>query len=738
MRSSRAAAARAVLRRACLNPKPTPRAVVLASVPAPRAAARAASRAGGSSAPPPVLPLMPAPRAVLEHTPPSPALAFCTGTRSPCTGPRACVAPQAAACAAAVQSACTGALPPLQGRSTPAACCPASSAGCQRCPFKLRRAAAEIRRQKSEHPARPDRGRTLGDEVGRSFFFDPILSAQKVSAGRTRGLAGGACTSERGARHCGMPGHRNAGIAEQAPGQNNAGIADQAHALVLTAAAEDALPAPAPVQAELVAAAHAAACAATHADLLKNKLDQVVQRGEKMWTHAQAMKDKTEAKAEQIQQQVSDLTRRQDSAMATAEALGTARGDVRAAQLSPGALGKRSSASTPSKPAKRNPLRDCRPAHSLREDMGPAAIAAAIGRKESVQESWDEVAPHSPVAEQMPGGLVWALHGPDTPGPIIKKGSVLTITTQAYKALVVEVLPHTKGRPLKQLDDAPVKVVCLFDARTVHTMGQHHDVPLALEVARNMRVNEVFQGDCWFGEPIKVQHIKEVGEVMYCDAWKQPDDDMQCCAALLAQGVYVCTGAFKMHKLPEDFACRTLSFCSEAAPPPGHALVVVPTLWADTDKAGNVLQHSMETAQYLAAPGVPAPIVLGEGLPDFPDLLSHASRVARWRMFVSACRAQAELRFATRLLNQHTLSQRTMSWLCNKARSLTEGDTETAASAVLADVSMSTVHEVLVRHGLVDGVQGRCVEHAACALARQRPCWRLPLLRACALCQHGV
>ena len=94
-----------------------------------------------------------------------------------------------------------------------------------------------------------------------------------------------------------MPGHRNAGIAEQAPGQNNAGIADQAHALVLTAAAEEALPAPAPVQAELVAAAHAAACAATHADLLKNKLDQVVQRGEKMWTHAQAMKDKTEAKA---------------------------------------------------------------------------------------------------------------------------------------------------------------------------------------------------------------------------------------------------------------------------------------------------------------------------------------------------------------------------------------------------------------------------------------------------------
>jgi hypothetical protein len=89
-------------------------------------------------------------------------------------------------------------------------------------------------------------------------------------------------------------------------------------------------------------------------------------------------------------------------------------------------------------------------------------------------------------------------------------------------------------------------------------------------------------------------------------------------------------------------------------------------------------------------------------------------------MMVDACRISGSVMWAVRAQKQHLLRSLVLEWLERRARSLQPdaSGTETAADTVLPSLVMADVNELLVRNGLVDGVQGRCPGVSVCLCQR--------------------
>jgi len=480
--------------------------------------------------------------------------------------------------------------------------------------------------------------------------------------------------------------------------------------IVSQTAAEAPLPAPAALQGPLMVSAHNAATLASGLYREQQNLAARKQKRNAAFDAANVKIQKTEERAakleESLQQVQANLDQQQEGRKAVA------------------ALDKANKAnSAANTPARRQPPRNARPG-DLTEDpfcRAPKDRAEGLAPPPAqCEETYEDVAPQSPMAEHLPGDLEWRLLGPGVLGPIIRAGSVLTTTTQpSYKALVVKVLEHNTRRALLQSQIAPVECVALYDVNNVRNFSVQ-DLPKARLLANTMRINEVLQDDKWYGEPITVEAITDVGSSLYCDQYRLPEDDAQGCAELLRQGIWIVAGALRVHKLPEESLCKRKLFSNGHGPPP-DALVVVDVQRAPQDGSGNVLTHPYETTRYVGAP-LPMPFVPTGQPPEafFPGIKAHEQRVARWRMMVDACRISGSVMWAVRAQKQHLLRSLVLEWLERRARSLQPdaSGTETAADTVLPSLVMADVNELLVRNGLVDGVQGRCPGVSVCLCQR--------------------
>jgi len=481
--------------------------------------------------------------------------------------------------------------------------------------------------------------------------------------------------------------------------------------IVSQTAAEAPLPAPAALQGPLMVSAHNAATLASGLYREQQTLAARKKKRNAAFDAANVKIQKTEERAakleESLQQVQANLDQQQEGRKATA------------------ALDKANKAnSAANTPARRQPPRNARPG-DLTEDpfcRAPKDRAEGLAPPPAQrEENYEDVAPQSPMAEHLPGDVEWRLLGPGVPGPIIRVGSVLTTTTQPlYKALVVKVLEHTTGRALLQSQRAPIECVALYDVNNVRNWGSVQDLPKASLLAGTMRINEVFQDDKWYGDPIKVQEITGVGSSLYCDQYRLHEDDALGCAELLRQGIWIVAGALRVHKMPEESLCKRNLFSNDHGPSP-DALVVVDVQRAPQDGSGKVRTHPFETARYVGAP-LPPPFVPTGQPPEafFPGIKEHEQRVARWRMMVDACRISGSVMWAVRAQKQNLLRRLVLEWLERRARSL-EPDasgTETADHVVLPSLVMADVNELLVRNGLVDGVQGRCPGVSVCLCQR--------------------
>ena len=426
----------------------------------------------------------------------------------------------------------------------------------------------------------------------------------------------------------------------------------------------------------------------------------------------------------QIEQTCAKVTKLTEGLQELQENLDKMRSSRQAVMESPGKAKNRSSAAnTPTRsgpPRKARPERGnlavdpfCRPLEDRPKDLAPPEADR--------EETYEDVAPKTNTAEHLPGDCEWRLFGPGkAQSPIIRKGSVLTITTQKYKALVIEVLLHNPGRIIPGSRVAPIVCVALYDVENVRVFGVDHDVPKAEKLADSMRINEVFQDDKWFGDPIKVEEIIAVGVSLYCDQYRLPEKDFLGCAELLRQGIWIVVGALRLHKLPEDSNCKRNLYCISHKPA-SDAIVVVSVQWAPEDRFGNVLTHPFETARYVGAP-LPMPFVPTGQPPNaiYPGIMGHAQRVARWRMMVDACRISGSVMWAVRVQRHRMLNVLVLEWLEKTARSLQPdaSGNETAGEHLLSNLVMADVNDLLVRHGLVDGVQGRCPGVSVCVCQR--------------------
>jgi len=478
----------------------------------------------------------------------------------------------------------------------------------------------------------------------------------------------------------------------------------------LAAATEDPpLPAPAPSNCTAIAAAHRAALqsaiVAQATKVLHKTADKVLeaqQRHARLQVRAQKHEARVQAAAateEQLRNEVERIQRQRAAVSADSpESLAQ--------------MGARSAENTPQK--RKLPDRSARPV-DLREDSWcrakgdrPADLRPPQAER---KESLRKIAPTCILAEHGPGDVEWHVEGPDAVGgPVVRAGSVLQLKDREHLALVIAVNPgRHERRRLTALDAAPLELVCLYDQNAVMRMGTVSHVPKAAALATSMRVNEVLQDDTWYGpEPAVGDIVGAVGTIMYCNTWRQPPRKAvdEHCALLRQKHIYVCTGVLHVHKMPEDFGCGR-GAASMNAKPAGEEMVLMPIEWAPCDPTGQVDTHPWEERHVKCSPRVPKPLVLEGGL-TLPDLTSPEVRTARYRVVAMAAEVHSQLTVTARVQNQSTLATAVQQWLERKARSVRDPQgTDTAASCELPLTSLETVVDVLVRNGLLDGVQGR-------------------------------
>lgn len=472
--------------------------------------------------------------------------------------------------------------------------------------------------------------------------------------------------------------------------------------IVLGSEEMELLPAPACSTGTLVDAAHKAVQLGARVEALDAEHDKVEHRLVERYTMAMKRREKDQGKLEQLGPQLRSAKAARLSADANVLAMKGGREAVAAAREIAKASGEKSAAGTPTRDSL---MRMARPEKgSMREDL-----LRVTGQQPDRANGIEVVEmPQGVVAEHVDGlDLTWQMHGPNEDGPVVTAGSVLFVRTQKYRALVVEVLPHTSGRRLVDAAVAPVNVVPLYDYAAVYAMGFTHDDAKARLLVQEMRVNECFQGTQWFGAAIKVQDIIKVGMCMYINECRIPEKDTSALSRLFLDDVYVCTGVLIVHKAQEAGGCSRRLVLG-ASPPAPSAMMVVPLQWApkDTECEGEVPTHPWEVSKYTDRHGLPR---TDPRVPLAAQRKSHLARVARFRIMVNAARLAFRVPLHVRQAREHAIFDRVLTWLVKKARSekIDSASKETATSCVLADLTMADIHDVLVRHGLVDGVIGR-------------------------------